>query len=310
MLMKTASMKTAASIPDLLTPEELQEVTAKSNLQGAMIVAFDWAVVIGLFALAAAYPNPLTYLAVIVLLGGRQMAFGVIVHEAGHRTLFESQALNEFCGTWLSGYWVFSDKDTYMRGHLKHHQDCGTGEDPDLKNYDAYPVSRESFKRKLLRDWTGQIGWRRVKSIGRQLRRISELKPRLRNSILRSVGVNLLMLLTLAAFGVAHLYLLWAIAFMTSHMFITRVRQISEHAGVPDHFDADARLNTRTIYINWLERLLISPHNLNFHLEHHLMASVPIYRLKRLHRMLLDRGYYDGVEFPRGYLQLLRQVVR
>lgn len=293
---------------DLLTPEEFREVTRKSDLRGAVIVAFDWALVIGLFAQAALYPHPVTYLVAIILLGGRQMAFGVIVHETGHRTLFKTRALNEFCGRWLSGYWVFSDKDIYMRGHIEHHRKVGTGRDPDLGNYDAYPVSRESFRRKILRDWTGRIGWRRVKSIGRQLRRIGELEPETRRSLSSSLFLNLLMLLALAAFGQAHLYLLWVIAFMTSHMFAARMRQIAEHAAVSDRFDQDTRLNTRTLYISWLERLLISPHNLNFHLEHHLLVSVPIYRLKRLHRILLDKGYYDGVDFPKGFVQLLRQV--
>ena len=108
--------------------------------------------------------------------------------------------------------------------------------------------------------------------------------------------------------GYPWLYALWVIAFMTSHMLITRIRQIAEHAAVPDHFDLDARLNTRTIYISRLERLLVAPHDLNYHLEHHLMASVPIYRLRRLHELLLAKGYYDGMEFPRGYVNLLRQV--
>ena len=41
------------SIKDLLTKEEFEAVTDKSDLQGAIIVAFDWAVVIGLFVIAA-----------------------------------------------------------------------------------------------------------------------------------------------------------------------------------------------------------------------------------------------------------------
>jgi hypothetical protein len=35
---------------------------------------------------------------------------------------------------------------------------------------------------------------------------------------------------------------------------------------------------------------------------------VPIYRLRLLHRMLQAKGFYAGVEFPRSYWQLLRQV--
>lgn len=297
------------SIRTLLTEAELAEVTRKDDLKAASIVAFDWALVAGLFTLAALYPNPLVLLLVIILLGGRMMAFGVLVHETGHKSFFTADAVNDFVGKWLSGYWVFSDKAAYMKGHLMHHRDCGTPDDPDLKNYDAYPVGKASFKRKITRDLTGQLGWRRVKSIAKGLGKLSQLKPGNRQTLIRSLGCNLAMLLFFALIGYAWLYALWVIAFMTSHMLVTRIRQVAEHAAVPDHYSPDARLNTRTIYINRLEKLLISPHDLNFHLEHHLLPSVPIYRLRRLHDILLAKGYYDGMEFPRGYLQLLRQVV-
>ncbi|MBT3866551.1 MAG: fatty acid desaturase family protein [Gammaproteobacteria bacterium] len=296
------------NIRELLTAEELARVTSKDDLRAACIVLFDWAMVIGLFVLAAAFPNPVTMLFTVLLLGGRQMAFGVLVHETGHKSFFTSQSVNDFVATWLSGYWVFSDKDAYMKGHLMHHKDCGTVDDPDLKNFDAYPVSSTSFKRKVLRDITGKIGWRRIVSIGRSLYRFNELKPGVKKMLAGGVICNLALLLALSVAGFAELYALWVIAFMTSHMLITRIRQIAEHAAVPDHFDPDIRLNTRTIYISWLEALLVAPHGLNFHLEHHLIASVPIYRLRELHQILLDKGYYEGIEFPKGYLGLLRRV--
>jgi len=295
-------------IRELLTAEELARVTSKDDLRAACIVLFDWAMVIGLFVLAAAFPNPVTILFTVLLLGGRQMAFGVLVHETGHKSFFTSQSVNDFVATWLSGYWVFSDKDAYMKGHLVHHKDCGTIDDPDLKNFDAYPVSVTSFRRKVLRDITGKIGWRRIVSIGRSLYRFNESKPGIKKMLAGSVICNLALLLVLTVAGFAWLYALWVIAFMTSHMLITRIRQIAEHAAVPDHFDPDIRLNTRTIYISWLEALLVAPHGLNFHLEHHLLASVPIYRLRELHQLLLDKGYYEGIEFPQGYLGLLRRV--
>ena len=295
-------------IRELLTAEELARVTSKDDLRAACIVLFDWAMVIGLFVLAAAFPNPVTILFTVLLLGGRQMAFGVLVHETGHKSFFTSQSVNDFVATWLSGYWVFSDKDAYMKGHLVHHKDCGTVDDPDLKNFDAYPVSITSFKRKVLRDITGKIGWRRIVSIGRSLYRFNELKPGVKKMLAGGIICNLALLLALSVAGFTWLYALWVIAFMTSHMLITRIRQIAEHAAVPDHFDPDIRLNTRTIYISWLEALLVAPHGLNFHLEHHLMASVPIYRLRELHQLLLDKGYYEGIEFPQGYLGLLRRV--
>ena len=293
---------------DYLSAEELKQVTSRNELKAASIVLFDWAVIIGLLVLAGLYPNPLVYLVVVILLGGRQMAFGVLIHETGHKTFFSSQRANEFVGTWLSGYWVFSDKDAYMQGHLVHHHATGTPDDPDLKNYWDYPVSQSRFSRKVTRDLTGQLGWRRLRSIYRSLRRLDQLPVNIRRTLIRSLVCNLALLAICAAFGQAWLYLLWVIAFMTSHMLIARIRQISEHAAVPDLYDLDPRKNTRTIYINPLERLLVAPHDLNYHLEHHLLPSVPIYRLRELHQLLLSRGYYKEVDFPRGYFNLLRQV--
>jgi fatty acid desaturase len=296
------------NLREILSESEFSEVTRKSDALAWSLIAFDWLVIVGLFVVVANYPNPITVLLAVILLGGRQLGLGVVVHETGHRTLFRTPALNDFCGKWLAGYWVFSDKDAYMRGHLKHHQDAGTEDDPDLPNYVDYPVSRERLRRKITRDLTGQIGWRRMKSIGRSIARMNSLKPQIKQTVVRSLALNMAMLAVLALFSQAWLYLLWVIAFMTSHMLVTRIRQIAEHGAVPDHLSEDARLNTRTLYISPLERLLIAPHQVNYHLEHHLMASVPIYRLRRLHDLLKSKGYYEDVDFTTGYLNLLRQV--
>lgn len=296
------------NLRDILDQEEFLEVTRKNNWLGARMVAFDWAVIAGTFYLAASYPNPVVWLLAILVLGARQLGLGVAVHETGHRTLFESQPLNEFVGTWLTGYLVFSNKDGYMRGHLKHHQNAGTREDPDLANYADYPINRSSLKRKILRDVTGQVGWRRIKSIARAISRYPSLDAENRRFLRGSILMNLGLFGVLALLGQPGLYLLWVIAFMTSQMLVSRIRQIAEHAAVPDQFSPDARLNTRTLYINWLERLFIAPHHVNYHLEHHLLASVPIYRLARLHELLLQKGYYEGVQFDRGYFNLIRRV--
>tara|TARA_R110002072_G_scaffold12295_4_gene53587 strand:+ start:21880 stop:22785 length:906 start_codon:yes stop_codon:yes gene_type:complete len=296
------------NIRNLLSPEEIKAVTQKSDWRAARIVLFDWAIILGSFYLMASYPNPLTIILGLCLLGARQLGLGIIVHETGHRTLFASNKVNDFVGTWLSGYWVFSNKDAYMRVHLKHHQDAGTDLDPDLSNYRSYPITHTSLKRKFTRDLTGQVGWRRIKSIYRGLKNIGQLDDENRTYLLRSVGLNAVMLFVLAAFGHAWLYAVWVAAFMTTHMMIVRIRQIAEHAGVPDHFDTDPRKNTRTLYINPLERLFIAPHRVNYHLEHHMLASVPIYRLEKLHRILMNKGYYDDVTFQRGYYNLLKGV--
>ncbi len=295
-------------ITEMLSKQEIAELTRRSNLRGGFLVVLDWAIVIAVFAVCARWTNPFTILPGIIILGGRQLAFGALVHECGHRSLFKTQALNRFCGNWLMGYPIMNNMDTYMAGHLKHHRLAGTREDPDLKNYQDYPITYSRLRRKIWRDVSGQTGWKRLKSIGRGLKRRKELPEQVRDSLYRGVGFNVIMLAILTAMGQGWLYLMWPGAFVTSHMLIVRIRQVAEHAAVPDLYALDPRMNTRTTYVNWLERLLLCPHDLNYHLEHHFLASVPIYRLRKMHKLLKNKGFYEDTHFPKGYLNMLREA--
>jgi len=64
--------------------------------------------------------------------------------------------------------------------------------------------------------------------------------------------------------------------------------------------------NTRTTLVRWWERLLVAPNYVNYHLEHHLIMTVPHYNLPRLHRLLRDRGVLDGACVHTGYRGVLQ----
>jgi fatty acid desaturase len=260
------------------------------------------------FAVMAAWPNPLTILLGIVVLGGRQLGFGVLTHECGHGTLFESKRLNETVGEWLAAAPTFNNQKAYIRGHLKHHRLAGTDQDPDLPNYSDYPISRPRLKRKLWRDATGQTGWKQTRGLYRGFANFGKLGPEQRLALARGVVVNLFLLGILSAAGYPWLYLVWWAAYLTSNRLVSRIRQVAEHGAVPDLYDPDPRRNTRTVLANPLERLIFCPLGVNYHLEHHLLASVPIYNLPRMHRILRSKGHYDDVPVARGYLELLRRV--
>jgi len=298
----------SVNLKDWLSETELSAIRSRTNYHGFLMIGFDWMIIAAVFVLVGSYPNPLTIIAGVFVLGARQLGFGVLVHECGHHILFKNPALNRFCGNWLAGYAIFSNMQAYARGHLKHHQLAGTHQDPDLPNYQDYPIPRSRFRRKVLRDLTGQVGYRRIKSIVKAFASFSRLDSSNRQYLLRSLGVNLLLLTILMLFDAAWLYLLWLAAFMTTHMLVSRIRQIGEHGAVPDLYSPDPRKNTRTVLASPLERLLIAPHGVSYHLEHHLNASVPIYRLEKLHKLLKKKGFYDNTHFPKGYGQMLKEV--
>src|SRR6202008_62622 len=87
-------------------------------------------------------------------------------------------------------------------------------------------------------------------------------------------------------------------------MVITRIRNIAEHAVVPD--SSDPLRNTRTTHANILERLFIAPYYVNYHLEHHLLFYVPCYNLPRVHRILSRSHLAERMETQPNYLAVLR----
>ncbi len=66
--------------------------------------------------------------------------------------------------------------------------------------------------------------------------------------------------------------------------------------------------NTRTIRARWWERLLIAPNQVQFHLEHHLLMTVPHYNLPRMHRMLSERGALDDATVEKSYASIVRRA--
>ena len=107
----------------------------------------------------------------------------------------------------------------------------------------------------------------------------------------------------------AWLYWVWLGGMMTFHMLAVRLRQVAEHASVPDHFSKDPRDNTRTTQTNWLTRLWIGPNHVNYHLEHHIAAGVPAYNLKAFHELMVERGAYEETRIFKGYVEVIRHAV-
>jgi len=116
--------------------------------------------------------------------------------------------------------------------------------------------------------------------------------------------VNIGLAAGLSALGFWWLYpLLWLLPLLTWYQFITRIRNIAEHAMVED---SDPWRIARTTHANWLARAFCAPYFVNYHAEHHIMLYVPCYRLPMMHRMLTAAGLRDRLHTAPGYAAMLR----
>ena len=297
---------------ELLSAADRERLLKRSNVWAWWLVGSNWLAIMALLLLAGWYPNILTLMLVWVLLPGRQLGLSVLMHEAGHGTLFATRSLNHWVGQWLCALPTLNDLPSYAAGHLNHHRLAGTPEDPDLPNYRAYPVDHRSFRRKVIRDLTGQTGAKLVAgAVKGGLSHFSvEAAPADPWLLLKQVMVQVALAGVLMALGIGWTWWLWAATFMTSYMLVIRLRQIAEHAAVPDANDLDPRLNTRTVTAPLWQRWLLAPNGVNYHLEHHLLPGVPCYRLQTFRARLIENGWLDQAPIFNSYHQVFVHAVR
>ena len=112
-------------IKEHLSDEEREQVLRRSNLHAWWQVLSTWSEIALLLALVSAFPNPLTLALVWLVLPGRQLALSVLMHEAGHNTLFTDRRLNQWVGQWLCALPTLNDLNAYATGHLDHHRLAG-----------------------------------------------------------------------------------------------------------------------------------------------------------------------------------------
>ncbi|OLF73200.1 fatty acid desaturase [Maricaulis sp. W15] len=289
-------------LSDCVSREELRALSRTTNWQGTLMLAGDIALLAAAFALAIIWPNPLTLIIAVPIIAGRQLALAIVLHDCAHKALFRTPWLNEFVGRWIGGAAVDVPLQLYRDYHLDHHRHAGTDKDPDQGLVKAYPVTRDSLRRKFTRDLTGQTGFKEMV--------MSWRKPDWRAK-LPFLAFQLVLIIALAAAGAIWAYALWWVARLFLYPAIMRLRNIGEHGVAIDRYDTEPRLNTHTTVARWFERLLVAPNNVNFHLEHHMFAAVPPYNLPRLHKLLASRGYYEGHTcITRGYPAMLAKAVR
>jgi fatty acid desaturase len=289
---------------EALSREEIRALLTQRDWRSWISIALDWGLVFASFAAVARWPHPLVVVLALFVIGGRQLGFAILMHDAAHRVLLRSRRWNDRIGNWLCAYPIWSDLHPYRAYHLVHHAKNWTPEDPDLALAAKHPVTRASMRRKVWRDLSGRTGRKFARAAFQRSFGSYRRSARARRATHGFLITNACLLAGLAALGHAELYPLWVGAWLTTHTLVARIRSIAEHGMVPD--PADPLRNTRTTLASWWERLFLAPNRVNFHLEHHLIMTVPHYHLPRLHRLLRERGALEGACVARGYREVLR----
>ncbi|MFO0966071.1 MAG: fatty acid desaturase [Gemmataceae bacterium] len=93
-------------------------------------------------------------------------------------------------------------------------------------------------------------------------------------------------------------FLLWIVPILTSFSFFMILRQIVQHG----NGDRGWLTNTRVFFAHPFINFAVFPLGQDYHLPHHVFASVPHYRLRRLHEFLLGcQEYREQCVVVKGY---------
>lgn len=313
-------------ITDVLSREEIVALHQRAYLPALAGLAFTWGTIAAAFALVAWWPSVLTVGVALVVLGGRQLALGLLAHDASHGALFPNRRLNDWVGQWLCAVYIWADLARSRRHHLAHHHYSVTELDPDLVTVLPFPMPRSELLKRFVKDMLGVTGAMRAagniltdlgfvaySSVGEA--QLVDQSRRTVGHLLRTAAVHLYPFLVANAVllgvlwlaGHPELWLLWWAAWATTFCVFTRVRSIVEHGCTPDA--SDPLRSVRTVRVSFWERMTVAPHHANFHLEHHLLMAVPFHRLPRLHRLLEERGVLARAVVTDGNLQVLREAM-
>jgi len=298
----------------VFSADEWSRLTSRSSLRGLWLVAHAWGTIAASIALVTLWPNPVTWIIALMAVGTRQLGLAILMHEAAHGGLHRNQAINEFVGQWLCAVPVGADLASYRSYHLQHHKFTQQPEDPDLSLSAPFPITKESFTRKAIRDLTGQTFVKQRLPLLLSLFKRETVSESVthesfvatgREKMVRFLAVNALLFGLFWIVGAGVWYVaVWLLAMATWLSLVTRIRNIAEHACTstgPDPFS-----HARTTQANPLERLLIAPYWVNYHAEHHLFMYLPCYRLPEAHQLLLDKGLITRMEVRPSYLDVMR----
>ncbi|MGB2756521.1 MAG: fatty acid desaturase [Acidimicrobiia bacterium] len=274
------------------------------NARNAFHLASLWAQTGATLTVAVRWQHPLVWVIVFVLQGRTFARFSILTHEAAHRLLFTSRRWNDFAGRWLLGYPALLPMDAYRRGHMAHHKEEFGANEPDLALYEGYPITKASWRRKLVRDAVGISGYKNLKLL--------VLATKLK--VARGAGTGM-MLWQLAIVGIGfalHIPLLWPLLWLAPWMTVWRVfnrlRAVAEHGGM--HASPDRRQTTHVIHQSFWSRFWIVPYNTGWHLAHHTDIGIPWVHLPRFHEELVSVGWVIPALEHRSYRAFWKAATR
>ncbi len=235
-------------------------------------------------------------------------------HESGHGTAFKTDWLNNVLYE-IASFMVMRESIVWRWSHTRHHSDTiVVGRDAEIVI--QRPLSFVTLALKFV-NIPGFFKY--FQSVIRHA--FGRVTPEERTFIPPSefgklrvrAWIYLLIYLTVIALAVATRSILPLLLVGLPNLYgswLMLVYGLTQHAGLAENV-LDHRLNTRTVYMNLINRYLYW--NMGYHIEHHMFPMVPYHNLPKLHELVkydMPPAYHGLVAAYREIIPTLRRVAK
>ena len=258
--------------------------TALSAARSISVLLLDWCAIFALISLPILLGAHFWIYAVSFIMVARfQRAIAILGHDGVHARLCNSFHLNDCISQYFLGGPLLTSFFNYRRHHVMHHRFTQTAMDPD--HIPDFPANNPGLT--LFRWFTSDLlGLTFAYWVFVNLRAHFKGRPPMGLVKYQKTHVAISIVLSQAALlgycdllGDVKLYFfLWLLPLFTVSQLFSRIRGLSEHAGLPKGDSVTE--HTRNV-IHPIENFFLAPHNAKYHIEHHLNPKVPFYNLPR-----------------------------
>ncbi len=298
-------------------PTQVQQWLQVRPYRAYRDLAGNWLAIALAIALVATYPVWWTIVLAFLIVGTRQYALFILAHDAIHYSLHPHRQVNDNLARWGAYGPMFMALEDARRNHLLHHRYAGTADDPDRyihtlsgKNdpiaFLLFCSGLATFGKTVLK--VTPFGKLRSPSPSRDRGSVSKALQDYLNTR-RPVFVCQALIFSVFLFLPTPwwLYLVLWIAPIYFLVFVPdEIRAFCDHAVIADDRAGD-RQRLVTFCPSFLEAMVFSPHQMNYHAEHHLWPAIPHYNLPKAHRWV---KLQPEVTLRYSYLRFLWQVTR
>jgi fatty acid desaturase len=138
----------------------VREMSVLRSAWSLMVLALEWALIGLAVTLVLAVGSWWAWVVALLLVGSRQQALTVLLHDGAHKRHFERSWLNDVVTDLACGLPLGISVEKNRRLHLAHHRYLGTLKDPDFASHRdhpdfSFPMAKSKLARIFAKDLSG-----------------------------------------------------------------------------------------------------------------------------------------------------------